>query len=164
MNKAVFLDRDGVINDGTLYYTYKTEDFHFNEGVFNGLILLQDAGFLLIVITNQGGVAKGIYSIEDIEIVHTFMVQKLSEQGIKIEKVYYCPHHSDISECDCRKPGTLLIEQAIVTFSIDKNQSYLIGDSERDMVAAVKAGLKPIKTTKNENIEPWCLKISNGEI
>jgi len=164
MNKAVFLDRDGVINDGTLYYTYKTEDFHFNEGVFNGLKLLQDAGFLLIVITNQGGVAKGIYSIEDIELVHEFMLQKLSEHGIKIEKVYYCPHHSDISKCECRKPGTLLIEQAVDTFNINKNQSYLIGDSERDIVAALKAGLTPIKTAKNENIEPWCLKIIHGEI
>ena len=164
MNKAVFLDRDGVINDGTLYYTFKIEDFVFNKGVFEGLLRLQKAGYKLIIVTNQGGVAKGIYSIDDINTVHHYMSEKLREKGITINAIYFCPHHSDISECNCRKPGTLMIEQAIKQFDIDINKSYLIGDSERDIIAAKKVGLIPIKTAKNENIEPWCKKIADGTL
>jgi D-glycero-D-manno-heptose 1,7-bisphosphate phosphatase len=164
MNKAVFLDRDGVINDGTLYYTYKVNDFTFNQGVFEGLKRLQDSGFKLIVITNQGGVAKGEYTIDDIELVHQFMKTELQERGIILDAIYYCPHHSDISQCECRKPGTLMIEQAIQKFNIDTSKSYLIGDSERDIIAAKKMGLTPIKTSKNENIELWCIKIAEGII
>ena len=164
MNKAVFLDRDGVINDGTLYYTYKIEDFIFNAGVFEGLKIVQNAGFKLIVVTNQGGIAKGKYTIEDVEKVHNYMKEKLAERGIIIDAIYYCPHHSDISSCECRKPGTLMIEKGIKQFDIDVNQSYLIGDSERDIIAAKKAGLIPIRTVKNETIEPWCKKIVDGSI
>jgi len=164
MNKAVFLDRDGVINDGTLYYTYKTEDFIFNKGIFEGLTLLQNAGYKLIIITNQGGVAKGIYTLDDVNKVHSYMTEKLQERNITIDAVYFCPHHSDISKCDCRKPGSLMIEQALLKFDIDSNQSYLIGDSERDIIAAEKANVKAIRIKKNENIEPWCLKIVNGNL
>ena len=164
MNKAVFLDRDGVINDGTLYYTFKIKDFHFNKGIFKGLKLLQDSGFKLFVITNQGGIAKGLYTINDVEKVHRYMIQELLKQNITIEKVYYCPHHSDIASCECRKPGNLLLEQAIETYCIDRKYSYLIGDSNRDIEAAEKSDLKAIKINKNENIEGWCLKIVNGDL
>jgi len=164
MNKAVFLDRDGVINDGTLYYTYKTEDFIFNEGVFEGLTLLQNAGYKLIVITNQGGVAKGIYTIEDVNKLHSYMSEMLSKRNISIDAVYFCPHHSDISKCECRKPGSLMIEQALLEFNINPNLSFMIGDSDRDIIAAEKANVKTIKTKKNENIVPWCLKIVNGNL
>jgi len=164
MNKAVFLDRDGVINDGTSYYTYKIEDFRFNPGVFEGLLLLKQAGFLLVVITNQSGVAKGVYSETDVNKVHEYMCKTLLEKGIMIDAVFYCPHHPDISSCECRKPGTLLIENAIKEFIIDRQKSYLIGDSKRDVQAAEKAGVKPIHIMKNENIEAWCLKISSGKI
>jgi len=164
MNKAVFLDRDGVINDGTLYYTHKKEDFKFNVGVFEGLNKLQNAGFKLIVITNQGGVAKGIYTIEDVENIHQHMCNELNRYNIKIDAIYFCPHHSDISSCECRKPGTLMLDQAIKKFDIDVTKSYLIGDSERDILAANKMGIKGIKTLKNENIEPWCIKIVNSTI
>ena len=162
LTKAVFLDRDGVINDGSLYYTYRVEDFHFNDGVFEGLKLLQNAQYKLIVITNQGGVAKGIYKSSDVENVHAYMTKILSEQGIYLDGIYYCPHHSDISECECRKPGTLLLEKAIEELKIDRRISYLIGDSERDIIAAEKAGLIAIKIKKNENIHPWCVKITKG--
>lgn len=161
MNKAVFLDRDGVINDGTLYYTFKIEDFKLNEGVIDGLKILQEANYKLIVITNQGGVAKGIYSIDDVENIHQYMNQLLTNNGIKIDAVYYCPHHSDISKCECRKPGSLLFEQAIEKFDIDRSLSYMIGDSQRDIEAAQKADIKGIKINKNENILPWCKKIVN---
>jgi len=164
MNKAVFLDRDGVINDGSLYYTYKVEDFKFNAGVFAGLKILQDAGYLLVVITNQSGVAKGAYTEQDVAAVHTYMVEELGLRGISIKGVYYCPHHPDVSRCDCRKPSVGMIEQAIKDLGIDRSRSFMIGDSNRDVEAAVKAGVTPVKTSKNEDIEPWCRKIVAGAI
>lgn len=164
MQKAVFLDRDGVINDGTLYYTFKTEDFRLNTGVIEGLKLLQDAGFILVVVTNQSGVAKGVYTVQDVNVTHVYMLDLLKENDIQISAVYFCPHHPDVSMCNCRKPATGMIDQAVQELNIDVKKSYLIGDSKRDVEAAVKAGLTPVKTTKNENILPWCKKIVEGEI
>jgi D-glycero-D-manno-heptose 1,7-bisphosphate phosphatase len=164
MHKAVFLDRDGVINDGTRYYTYKPGDFIINDGVIEGLRLLQDSGFMLIVVTNQSGVAKGIYSREDVEETHLYMREVLKQHGIDIQAVYYCPHHPDIAPCECRKPATGMIDQAVSTWNIDVAQSFLIGDSIRDVEAAIKSGIHPVKILKNENIVPWCIKISRNEI
>lgn len=165
MKKAIFLDRDGVINDGTLYYTYKIEDFYFNPGLFEGLRLLRDAGYMFVVITNQGGVAKGEYTERDVEVLHGYMCDALKEQGIDIAGVYYCPHYPSITgPCECRKPGSLLIEKAIAAFDIDRDQSYLIGDGERDVEAAQRAGIKGVKISKNESIVPYCKKIISGEL
>lgn len=162
LNKAVFLDRDGVINDGSLYYTYRKEDFIINKGVFESLRLLQKAGYLLVVITNQGGVAKGQYKREDVERLHQYMDQVFSSEGIHISQSYYCPHHSDVSECECRKPKPGMLIQAIEDHHIAPALSYMIGDSQRDIQAAEAAGVKGIKIDKNENILPYCKKIVSG--
>lgn len=160
MQKAIFLDRDGVINDGTLYYTWKIEDFHFNEGLFEGLKMLRDAGYIFIVITNQGGVAKGEYTEKDVEILHTYMCEELHKEGIDIAEVYYCPHYPSITgPCECRKPGTLLIDKAVAKYDIDRSKSFLIGDGERDIEAATRAGIQGVKINKNENIVPYCKQI-----
>lgn len=160
MTKAIFLDRDGVINDGTLYYTYKIEDFHFNEGIFDGLRLLRDAGFIFIVITNQAGIAKGEYTKEDVEILHAYMCEEFKKEGIIITDVFYCPHYPDISgPCECRKPGTKMIDDAVEKYDIDRSQSFLIGDGSRDIEAATKAGIVGIKINKNESIVPYCKEI-----
>lgn len=160
MTKAVFLDRDGVINDGSLYYTYKVEDFKFNPGVFDGLKVLQNAGFLLIVVSNQSGVAKGLYTKDDVEAVHKYMCEQLQKEGIEIAGVYYCPHHPDVSgPCECRKPGTKMIDDAVERFSIDRSRSFLIGDGFRDVEAARRAGIQGVKIEKNESILPSCQKI-----
>lgn len=160
--KTVFLDRDGVINDGTLYYTYKIEDFKFNDGLFEGLKMLRDAGFSFVVVTNQGCVAKGICSAEDVENLHKYMCGELKKQGIEILEVYYCPHHPDVSgSCECRKPGTLMLENAIKKYNINREQSFLIGDGNRDIEAAERAGIKGIKIEKNESIVPYCRQIIN---
>jgi len=164
MKKAVFLDRDGVINDGTRYYTYRVADFVLNPGVAEGLKLLQDAGYILVVVTNQSGVAKGEYTERDVATVHDFMRNELGKQGVIIQKVYHCPHHPDVMECDCRKPRPGMLERAIEELDIDRKHSFMIGDSKRDVEAALKAGVYPIKTSKNENIVPWCEKIANGTI
>ena len=163
MNKVVFLDRDGVINDGTLYYTYKVSDFKFNPGVFEGLKLLVEHGFLLIVISNQSGVAKGEYSIHDVDAVHAFMTQELGKNGIKITDIFYCPHHPSVSYCDCRKPGTLLFEQAIKKYHVNVQNSFMIGDSSRDIEASQKMNITGILISKNENVVPYCQSIIEGK-
>ncbi len=160
MVKAVFLDRDGVINDGTKYYTYRIEDFIFNPGIFEGLQMLRDAGFIFVVITNQAGVAKGEYTEHDVEVLHEYMCAELKKNGIDIAGVFYCPHYPEISgPCECRKPGTKMIDDAVAKFDIDRTQSFLIGDGVRDIEAAEKAGIRGIKIQKNESIVPYCKKI-----
>ena len=98
MNKAIFLDRDGTINsDEGHYYIYRIEDFVFNPGVIDGIRRLNEAGYLIIVVTNQGGVAKGEYTTEDVENLHAYMCAELEKHGAHIDKIYYCPLHSSIA-------------------------------------------------------------------
>jgi D,D-heptose 1,7-bisphosphate phosphatase len=158
--KAVFLDRDGVINNGDLYYTYKVQDFIFIPDIFEALYLLQEKGFLLFVITNQGGISKGVYTHEDVRLVHQYMLDSFKKKNIDIQEVYYCPHHDSIEKCICRKPDSGNIEKAIARFNIDISQSYMIGDSERDILAGKKAGLKTFKIEKNDSILQICQQIA----
>ncbi len=152
LNKAIFLDRDGVINRDRKEYTFKTEDFVFNEGIFNALKILQTKRFLLVVITNQAGIAKGLYTHDDVNAVHQFLLDELNKHGINITEVYYCPHYGEISECLCRKPKSLMIEKALARFDIDANRSFFIGDRKRDMEAAAAAGVKGILVDENQNL------------
>lgn len=161
MNKAIFLDRDGVINDGSLYYTYRIEDFRLNKGVIEGLRILQQNEYKLIVITNQGGVAKKQYTMDDVEKVHNYLQDILAQSGITLTDIYTCPHHSDIAPCSCRKPLPGMILDAIEKYNIDPNQSYMIGDSPRDIEASTAGGVTGIKIDKNENILPYCEQIVN---
>lgn len=154
-NKAVFFDRDGTINsDEGHYYIYKPQDFVFNPGVIEGMRRLQDAGYLLFVITNQGGIAKGIYTHEDVAAVHDTMLAALAQKGVEITKIYYCPHHESVKTCVCRKPSPYMVNRAIEEFHIDKRQSWFIGDSNRDIECANAAGVHPIKIHKNQDITP----------
>jgi D-glycero-D-manno-heptose 1,7-bisphosphate phosphatase len=150
--KAVFLDRDGVINRDRKEYTYRKEDFIFNEGIFEALACLQQKNFLLIVITNQAGIEKGLYTHEQVNLVHEFMLEQFSQRGISITEIYYCPHFGEISNCLCRKPGSLLIEKSLARFDIDPARSFFIGDRKRDMEAAGRAGVKGILIDENQNL------------
>ena len=162
MNKAIFLDRDGVINsDEGHYYIYKPEDVKMNPGVIEGCLLLKQHGFLLIIITNQGGIAKGQYTKADAESVNATIVAQFEKAGIHIEEIYYCPHHNDKEKCLCRKPGNINIEKAIARFHIDRTQSWFIGDNFRDVEAGKASGLKTVKIEANENLLPFCQKIIN---
>ena len=159
MNKAVFLDRDGVINrKGGPYYIFSEEDFSFNIGVFEALRYFSDKGYLLIVITNQGGIAKGYFTSDQIDKLHDLMKKKLAAAGINIEAVYYCPHHPDVSKCECRKPGSLLFEKAISEHNIDRGSSFMIGDSAIDVEASEKAGVKGILIPANGNMMELVIK------
>ena len=141
MNKAVFLDRDGVINK-EIGYVFRTEDFVLTDDIIPTLLKLQAAGFLFVVITNQSGIAKELYTHEDVKKVHAYMLSLLSAKGIKIAEIYYCCHHPDVEPCICRKPDSLFVEKGLARFNIDAKKSYFIGDKERDTEAAEKAGVK----------------------
>ncbi|MBU8891547.1 MAG: HAD family hydrolase [Bacteroidales bacterium] len=161
MNKAVFLDRDGVINFDPGDYTFRLEEFKINEGVIRNLKRLHENGFLLILITNQGGISKQIYSSDHVEVIHIYLADELEKENVQLTEIYYCPHHSVNENCICRKPNSLLIEKAIARFDIDPEKSYMIGDKMRDVEAAEKAGVKGIKVGLNENIEKYVDQIIN---
>ena len=153
MQKAIFLDRDGVLlNDAGQYYIYKTDDIIINNGVIDALKRFTDMGFLLIVISNQGGIAKQIYTKEDVEKIHSELKKQFEIEGINITEYYYCPHHSDVEKCLCRKPEPLLIEKVLARFNSDPDKSFMIGDNKRDIEAAKKVGLSGIKIKPNQNL------------
>ena len=152
MNKAVFLDRDGTINEGTPYYVHKIEHFFFNEGVFDACKLFLENGFKIIVITNQGVIAKGMYNKHDVNELHEYMLQKFDEQGIEITDIFFCPHHSDYENCLCRKPEPLMLQRAMAQYNIDPKCSWFIGDHKRDYDAGIRAGVNAIKIEMNDNL------------
>ncbi|MCT7433172.1 D-glycero-beta-D-manno-heptose 1,7-bisphosphate 7-phosphatase [Aliarcobacter cryaerophilus] len=142
MNKALFLDRDGVINKEK-NYLYKIEDFEFIDGVFETCKYFQDKGYLIIIITNQAGIARGKYTEDDYQILTDWMIKKFEKKEIKISKVYYCPHHPHFSgKCQCRKPNPGMILQAQNDFDIDLSQSILVGDKNSDIEAGINSGIK----------------------
>ncbi len=151
-NKAIFLDRDGVINAERGDYTWLLEDFKINEGLTDALQIFQKKKYLLIVISNQGGIAKGIFKKEDVDYLHLHLVRVFKSRAIELTEIYYCPHHPDVSKCICRKPGSLLLEKAIARFNIDPAKSYFIGDADRDVEAGQKAGVKTIKMAANSSL------------
>lgn len=152
MNKAVLLDRDGVINRERGDYTYRIEDLEVNPGVVEALRIFRDKGYKLIVITNQGGIAKGLYSREEMEALNKYLTDIMEQQGIELLDIYYCPHHPSHGNCICRKPDSLLLEKAIARYGLDASSSYFIGDTERDITAGTKAGVMTIRTEPNSNL------------
>jgi len=147
MRKVVFLDRDGVLNVDT-NYLHKVEDLRWVKGAKTALKKAVDAGYDLIVVTNQSGVARGYYSERDVLTLHSYMGKVLEGVGAPILAFYYCPHLKgapiamyDI-DCDCRKPKPGMLLKAIKDYDIDVTESFLIGDSPRDIQAAEAAGMK----------------------
>jgi D-glycero-D-manno-heptose 1,7-bisphosphate phosphatase len=158
MNKAIFLDRDGTINVEK-HYLYKIEDFEFLPGVIEALRKLQDAGFLLIIITNQSGIGRGYYTEKDFEKLNNWMISYLKDQGIAISSVYYCPHLPDAKilkyrkECNCRKPKLGMYQRAINDYNIDLGLSYAIGDKIRDCAISKSTACKGFLIGNNEKDE-----------
>jgi D-glycero-D-manno-heptose 1,7-bisphosphate phosphatase len=160
MKKAIFLDRDGVINVDILNYTWRMEDFKFLDGVFEACLEFQNRGFMLIIITNQGGIARGLYSHHDVEKLHRYMKSEFSRKGITIDDIYYCPHYDATGKCLCRKPGSLLVEKALAKHGIDPTLSYFIGDRERDTQAGEAAEVKGILVDVNDDLRKTLSRIS----
>ena len=145
--KAAFFDRDGVLNVDKSYL-YKIEDLEWIDGAKEALAYLTQKGYTIFVVTNQSGIARGYYTVADMEKLHEFMAQQVVAAGGKIEKFYYCPHLPEgkiaeyAIECDCRKPKPGLILRAFAEYDIDKNAAFLIGDKPRDVESAEAAGIK----------------------
>ena len=138
----MFLDRDGVINKDYVDYAYSLDKFFILEGVEEALKNLHAANYLLVIITNQSGIAKGIYTADDMQVCHDYLQEKV---GGVIDEIYYSPYHPTISESLSRKPGTLMFEKAVAKFDIDLSNSWMIGDKKRDLEPAIKMGLKTIQ-------------------
>lgn len=148
MNKAIFLDRDGTINVEK-DYIYKCEDLVFEEGSVEALKTFKNLGYILIVVSNQSGIARGYFTEEDLKAFNDNMNEKLKEESIEITEFYCCPHHPDgLAEykkvCDCRKPNNKMLEDAIKKYNIDREKSYMIGDKVSDIGAGLKSKLKTV--------------------
>lgn len=141
MARAAFFDRDGTINVD-VHYLHKKEDLVFIEGMPQFIRKWNEWGFLVIVVTNQAGIARGYYTEEQMHALHRYMNEKLSEFGAHIDAFYFCPHHPDITgPCGCRKPQTGMLDRAVSDFNIDPARSILFGDQAWDIEAGRRLGI-----------------------
>ena len=152
-NKAVFFDRDGTLNVD-VHYLYRPEDFQWTPEAVEAIEYCHQQGYLVVVITNQSGVARGYYTEAEVQRLHQWMNEELARQGAKpIDAFYYCPHHPQgkvaayAKECSCRKPQPGMLLQACQEMNIEPVQSYMVGDSPRDVEAGEKAGIKGVLYT-----------------
>ncbi|WP_339123801.1 UDP-N-acetylmuramoyl-tripeptide--D-alanyl-D-alanine ligase [Fusobacterium nucleatum] len=148
MKKAIFLDRDGTINVEK-NYIYKSEDLVFEEGSVEALKTFKNLGYILIVVSNQSGIAKGYFTEADLNIFNNNMNEILKKNGVEITEFYCCLHHPDgigkyKKVCECRKPNNKMIEDAIKKYNIDREKSYMIGDKISDIGAGLKSNLKTV--------------------
>lgn len=142
--KAVFVDRDGTLNYDN-GYTYKTSDLKIYEDMIPLLRKYYDDGYIIIVITNQSGINRGFYSVQDMKLFNAKLAEIFAKHGINIEDFFYCPHTPD-ENCSCRKPETGLIEMAVKKYNIDLKSSVVIGDNDNtDGKMAERLGIKFIK-------------------
>jgi len=139
---AVFLDRDGTIND-EMEYLHDPKKFKLLPNALEGLKKLQDMGYRLVIVTNQGGIGLGYYTEEDFYRVNREMFRQLAPTGIKIDKIYFCPHSAS-ENCNCRKPNIGLIERAVADLNIDLANSFFIGDKTIDLETGRRAGIRKI--------------------
>jgi D-glycero-D-manno-heptose 1,7-bisphosphate phosphatase len=146
---AVLLDRDGVISEQTAFVN-RPEDFVLLEGAAEAIARLNRAGIPIAVITNQGGIAMGYLTEDDLGAIHEHMRQLLAEDGAHVDGIYYCPHHTQATvpayavDCSCRKPGIGMLEQARDELEIDLRKSVLVGDATTDILAGLHAGCSTI--------------------
>ena len=171
LRKAVFLDRDGVINLDRAY-VHRWEDFEFVPGIVDAMRRLKQAGYLLVVVTNQSGIARGYYSEAQYQQLTAQMREALASAGAAVDAVYHCPHHPEgalapyATDCDCRKPAPGMILQAARELGIDLPGSFLIGDKPSDIDAARAAGVgtsylvasdNPLSVAASTSVSRWSL-------
>ena len=146
LRPAAFLDRDGVLNED-LCYVHRVADFRWMPGAVGALQRLQDAGYALVVVTNQSGVARGMYTLADVDTLHAHMQQELAIAGVALTGIYCCPHLPTAElpafrmDCDCRKPKPGMLLQAMADHSLDAARSVLVGDRASDVLAGRAAGV-----------------------
>ncbi len=147
MKKAVFFDRDGIINHDDAY-VHEIAAFRWMDGIVDVLRQVKAAGYLVIIVTNQSGIARGMFSQPQFDSLTRWMVEVLAQQGIEVDGVYFCPHHPTAGDsaltrpCTCRKPQPGMLFEAAAEHQIDLSQSVMIGDSKRDIEAAIHAGCR----------------------
>lgn len=167
--KAVFFDRDGVLNKDA-GYLYLYDQMEWVDGAREAIAMLTGKGYLIFVVTNQSGIARGYYKEEDVEKLHCLMECDIEKMGGHITEFFYCPHLKGASDskydidCDCRKPKPGMILAAIKKYKIDPHNAFLVGDSQRDIEAAYSAGIKGFLFKKG-NLELFvrnCLSLLKG--
>lgn len=146
--KIIYLDRDGVINKD-FGYVSKIEDFEFCDGVLDSCKKLIDNGFEIIIVTNQSGIGRGYYSLEDFKILSNYMKKEFEKKDTPILKIYFCPHNPD-EDCQCRKPKAGMIFESLKDFSIDLDSSWLIGDKMSDVECAKNGNISNRVLIDNE--------------
>ena len=139
-NRALFLDRDGIINIDK-GYVYKIKDFVFYKDIFKFCDFFNSKGFKIFVITNQSGIARGFYTEEDFINISQYMCKEFKKHNINIEKIYHCPH---LLDCECRKPKPGMLLKAKLEYNINMKKSFLIGDKLSDMQAGFDAGIRKL--------------------
>jgi len=152
MRKVIFLDRDGIINKEIGRYVYQKQDFELLEGLGTALTRWKSMGYSFVIVTNQGGISKGLYQHSDVEFIHTYLRKWFKDQELKLLHISYCPHHNAIESCICRKPDSLMLERLIARYRISVSDSFLLGDSPRDIEAARKVGLSAHLVKANSNL------------
>ena len=135
--KAIFLDRDGVVNK-EINYLFKIEDFEFIDGIFDACLYFQNLGYAIIIVTNQSGIARKYYTENDYQTLTKWMLRQFEDRGIEILNVFHCPHGPE-STCECRKPKPGMFLKAKDEHNTDMEKSWMIGDKERDIIAANSA-------------------------
>jgi D-glycero-D-manno-heptose 1,7-bisphosphate phosphatase len=158
VKKALFLDRDGVINIDH-GYVYKRKDFEFMPDIFNLIKLFVNKGYLVFIVTNQSGIGRGYYTLEDFLNLTEFMLAEFAKVGINIERVEYCPHSPE-SNCNCRKPKTGMIDSILKDYSINLDASWLIGDKQSDIDLAKNSKIKKKVAIGNREINGFDYKFS----
>lgn len=159
MPKALFLDRDGVVNVEK-NYLYKIEDFELIDGIVEVCKYYAALGYLIIIVTNQSGISRGYYTQEDFNRLSQWMIEHFKSLGVTITHIYHCPHHESIDgHCDCRKPQPGMFLEAQKDFDLDMERSIMIGDNERDIQAAIRAGVATNILLSVEAIESSANKI-----
>lgn len=151
MNKAVFFDRDGVLNKEIGDYICKIEDFQLLPDAVECIAMAKDNGFKVFIITNQGGIDKKRYTHADLATFHQVIIDACAQRGVIIDEIFYCPHHPIVGNCLCRKPGSLMIEKAIAKYQIDPAKSIMFGDTDRDMEAAACCNVLGILVQPNSD-------------
>lgn len=158
LNKCIFLDRDGVLNEELGYQVTQLQEFKVKDGITEPLSRLKKAGYLLIVITNQSGIAKGDYTDEFVLECHE-LIQNAC--GCLLDDLYFAPGHESVSKSLLRKPDSLMFEKAMAKHKIDPAQSWMIGDKERDLIPARKLGIGTLHLTSKEASEYTNFKARN---
>jgi len=151
MTKAIFLDRDGVINQERKDYVKKLDEFIILDKTSDAINIIKNHGFLVIIITNQSPINRKLLSVETLNKIHEKLQSYLERYDTSFDQVYFCPH-TPSENCECRKPKPGLILQAVIDFQIDLSESYMIGNSETDIHAAKNAGCKGILLKKDQTL------------